>query len=320
MSATTGWGAEMIELVAGGGTGVERLPATECKLVQPFGIAFDAEDHMFICEEASRLVRVDAMTGILTVVSKSKKTDAKFGDGRPVAEASFAAPHNLVSDAQGNLYIADSGHNRVRRVDARTGIVTNVAGTGEKILSGDGGPAVQAGLDGVACICFSRDFTKLYLGGFSKVFRVVDMKTGTINTIPGIPGSRAMAVDSQGNLFIALGRGVRMFGTDGKVTVLEDAAAEPPLRAAKHLWADRDDNLLIADDGNNMIRKFIVRDKKLLTLVGTGEKGTAGVPGPAAESQLAGPHGVVAHPRTGDIYIADSRNHRVLRIKSTVAK
>jgi hypothetical protein len=304
-----------IEVVAGGGTLVENAPATQCKVTQPFGIAFDPQDNMFICEETHRLLRVDAKTGLLSIVTAAKGKNAPPGDNGPAKDASFIAPHNLVADAEGNLFIADTYHYAVRRVDAKTGLVTTFAGNGSKELSGDGGPATSAGLDGLACLCFNHDFTKLYLGGFSKVIRVVDMKTGIITTVPGFGGSRAMAVDSKGKLFTAAGRGVRMLGTDGKVTVLNDPAATPTLKSVKHLWADRDDNILIADAGNHLIRQFIVAERRLVTLAGVGEKGIAGVPGPALQAQLGEPHGVVTHPRTGDIYIADSRNHRVLRIK-----
>lgn len=306
---------QQIEVVAGGGTLVENAPATQCKVTQPFGIAFDPHDNMFICEETHRLLRVDANTGVLTVVTAAKGKNALAGDNGPAKDASFIAPHNLVADADGNLFIADTYHYAVRRVDAKTGLVTTFAGNGSKELSGDGGPATSAGLDGLACLCFNHDFTKLYLGGFSKVIRVVDMKNDIITTVPGFGGSRAMAVDSKGNLFTATDRGVRMLTTDGKVTVLNDPTAAPLLKGVKHLWADRDDNILIADAGNHLIRKFIVAERKLVTLAGVGEKGIAGVPGPALQAQLGEPHGVVTHPRTGDIYIADSRNHRVLRIK-----
>ena len=305
---------DKVELFAGGGAAVEGKPAVACKLSEPFGIAFDPLDNMFICEFTGRLLRVDAKTGILTVVTSARPKNPLGKDG-PVALASFNAPHNLVTDAAGNLFIADSFHFAVRRVDAKTGIVTTFAGTGVKGITGDGGPAAQAGLDGIACLCFNHDYTKLYLGGFSKVIRVVDMKTGIINTVQGIAGSRAQAVDSKGNIFIAATRGVRMLGVDGKSVLLEDATAEPPLKGVKHLWSDRDDNILLADEGNNRIRIFIVAEKRLLTLAGTGEKGMAGVPGPALEAILNRPHGVVTHPRTGDIYIADSWNDRVLRIK-----
>lgn len=303
-----------LELVAGGGTAVEGQPPTQCKLSQPFGIAFDPQDNMYICEETSRILRIDAKTGILTIMSQARPKDAPLGDGKPACEASFVAPHNLVADAQGNLFIADTYHYSVRRVDAKTGIVTTFAGNGAKQLSGDGGPAASAGLDGIACLCFSSDYSQLYLGGFSKAIRVVNLRTGLIETVSGIGPSRAQAVDSKGNLFIPTRLGLRMRSPDGKAVVLDDPTATPPLKGVKHLWADRDDNILIADAGNHLIRKFIVRDCKMVTLAGTGDKGASGVPGPALQAQLGEPHGVVTHPRTGDIYIADSRNHRVLKL------
>ncbi|MEY4482932.1 MAG: Serine/threonine-protein kinase PknD, partial [Verrucomicrobiota bacterium] len=101
--------SDQIELVAGGGAAVEGRPATECKLSQPFGIAFDPQDNMFICEETNRLLRVDAKTGILTIVTEARPK-ADLGNDGPVALTSFNAPHNLVADNQGNLFIADSFH------------------------------------------------------------------------------------------------------------------------------------------------------------------------------------------------------------------
>ena len=308
-----------IEVVAGGGTLVENAPATQCRVIQPFGIAFDLQDNMFICEETHRLLRVEAKTGVLTVVCGAKPKDALAGDNGPVKDASFIAPHNLVADAAGNLFLADTYHYSVRRVDGLTGIVTTVAGNGTKGFSGDGGPAAAAELDGIACLCFNKDFTRLYLGGFSRVIRAVDLKTGLISTVSGIGGSRAMAVDSKGNVFTPARAGVRMLGPDGRATALEDPNANPPLNAPKHLWADRDDNILIADAGNHLIRRFIVSERKLETIAGVGTRGMNGVPGPALQAELGEPHGVVTHPRTGDIYIADSRNHRVLRLKAVTS-
>lgn len=307
--------AAIIELVAGGGTAVEGRPATECRVTQPFGIAFSPQDDIFICEETHRILRIDGRTGLLSVVAAARPAGSPLGDGGHVGQATFAAPHCLVADATGNLFIADTGHHRVRRIDAATGIVTTFAGDGSKELTGDGGPATAAGLDGIACVCFSPDFRRLYLGGFSRAIREVDMATGIIRTVPGIGGSRAFATDARGRLFVPTPRGVRVLDPDGTVTTLEDPAVEPPLRAVKHLWADKAGDILLADEATHLIRRFVVGDRRLTTVAGTGEKGTAGVPGDPLTARLGGPHGVVVHPRSGDIYIADSRNHRVLRIR-----
>lgn len=306
----------VVEVVAGGGRAVENQPARECRLSQPFGLAFDPQENLFICEETHRVLRVDAKTGVLNIVSDTHPTPGTpVGDDGPAREACFNAPHNLIADRAGNLYIADSFHHRVRRIDARTGIVTTIAGNGGKEVSGDGGPAVAAGLGWIACLALNPDGTQLSISGDGKSgIRVVDLRTGVIHTVAGFPGSRAHAVDSKGNLFIPTRHGLRMRSPDGSVQVLEDTAAMPPLAGVKHLWADREDNILIADASNHRIRKFIVSQRKLITLAGNGAKGAEGVPGPAMHALLGEPHGIVTHPRTGDLYIADSRNHRVLRI------
>jgi DNA-binding beta-propeller fold protein YncE len=175
---------------------------------------------------------------------------------------------------------------------------------------------VDAGLGWIACLAFNQDCTQLSISGDGKSgIRVVDMSTGLISTLTGISGSRAHVVDSKGNVFITTRHGLRMRSPDGKLQTIEDTTAIPPLAGVKHLWADRDDNILIADASNHRIRKFIVAERKLITLVGNGAEGSEGVPGPALHAPLGEPHGVVTHPRTGDLYIADSRNHRVLRIK-----
>lgn len=113
--------------------------------------------------------------------------------------------------------------------------------------------------------------------------RAVDLKTGLISTVYGIAGSRAMAVDCKGNVFTPA------------------------------------DNILIADAGNHLIRRFVVSERKLETIAGVGTRGMNGVPGPALQAELGEPHGVVTHPRTGDIYIDDLRNHRVLRLKAVTS-
>lgn len=306
----------VIEVFAGGGTAVEGRPAAECRVTQPFGIAFSPRDDTFICEETHRILRIDGRTGLLSVMAAARPAGSPLGDGGPVGQATFAAPHCLVADAAGNLYIADTGHRRVRRIDAATGIVTTFAGNGTKEFTGDGGPAAEAGLDGVACVCFSPDHRRLYLGGFSRAIREVDMASGIIRTVAGTGGSRAFAVDSQGRLFVPTPRGLRVFAADGTATVLEDPAADPPLRAVKHLWPDAAGDILIADEATHLIRRFLVSDRRLTTVAGTGEKGMAGVPGDPLAARLGGPHGVVVHPRSGEIYIADSRNDRVLRIRT----
>jgi hypothetical protein len=83
----------------------------------------------------------------------------------------------------------------------------------------------------------------------------------------------------------------------------------------KHLCIDLDDNVIIADTENHLIRKVSPSDGKVVRLVGTGKKGSAGIGGSPQEAELNQPHGVYIHPATGDLYIADSSNNRVLKVE-----
>ena len=87
------------------------------------------------------------------------------------------------------------------------------------------------------------------------------------------------------------------------------------LNGPKHLCIDLDDNIIIADTENHLIRKVILSEGKIVRLVGTGKRGSAGIGGPPQEVELNQPHGVYIHPATGTLYIADSSNHRVLKIE-----
>jgi hypothetical protein len=310
--------AEKIVLVAGGGKGPDGGPAIGAAMGQPFGTAIDKDGNLFIADFSDHRVRKVDPSGVITTVG-GNGVAGFAGDGGPATEGSFKAMHDLVLDGDGNLYIADSSNRRVRRIDARTGILSTVAGDGEKRVSGDGGPAVKASLDGVASLYFDAQFTKLYLAGFSGVVRVIDMQTGIINTIKGLPGGRSVAVDSKGNIYVAGGSTLRVRHPDGSVEVLVDKKKAQPGEVTvgdntKHLGLDADENVLIADDFGHAIKKYIVAEKRMVTVAGNGTRGTAGLDGPPLEAQLDGPHGVYFHPPTKSIYICDSRNKRVLKL------
>jgi secreted PhoX family phosphatase len=113
----------------GGRTGLGG-PAANAQLNTPQGLCFDAAGNLFIADYGNnRVVRVDAVTGILTLVARTGAYSSA-GDGGPAALASVNSPVGLAFDAAGNLYIAEVTGNPIRRVDASTGIITRVAGTG----------------------------------------------------------------------------------------------------------------------------------------------------------------------------------------------
>jgi sugar lactone lactonase YvrE len=208
------------------GYGGDGGPATSALLNQPTGVAVDAAGNLFIADEFNnRVRRVDATTGVITTVA-GNGSSGYAGDGGPATAAALNGPFGVAVDAQGNLYIADTGNNRIRRVDAATGVITTVAGDGTNRFGGDGGPAVNASLSSPRGVAVDAAGNLFLTDTFNSRIRRVDVGTGVITTVAGNgsiwgvedggPATNAplgfpygVAVDAAGNLFIADG-GIRM--------------------------------------------------------------------------------------------------------------
>ena len=144
--------SSVITTVAGtgeSGSSGDGGPATEAVIATPAGVVVDEAGNLFIADwENHRVRRVDAATDVITTVAGTGASGFEFGgfdgDGGPATAAQLYAPTDVALDGAGNLFIADTHNHRVRRVDAATGIITTVAGTGEAGFGGDGGPATDA--------------------------------------------------------------------------------------------------------------------------------------------------------------------------------
>src|SRR5688572_7486328 len=139
------WAAhgEKVVVVAGGGTSVTGL-ATDCRLHEPFGVEFDPAGNLFIVEmeKGQRVLKVDRRGTLHIVAGSGEKGDG--GDGGPAVQGTFNGMHNLAIGPNGDIYLADTWNNRVRKIDPKTGLISSFAATGKKSFSGDGGLATNA--------------------------------------------------------------------------------------------------------------------------------------------------------------------------------
>lgn len=139
--------AGIITTVAGTspGFGGDGGPATAASLNQPFGVAFDSSDNMYIADRNNhRVRRVDAATGVITTFAGGSRGFS--GDGGPAADAQFSSPRDVLFDGVGNLYVADTSNRRVRVIELSSGNIATYAGVGSIGSSGDGGPATDGQL------------------------------------------------------------------------------------------------------------------------------------------------------------------------------
>ena len=261
-------------------------PATDATLFQPSEIALDAGGNLFIADTNNqRIRRVDATTGIITTIAGSG-SESFGGDGGPATDAGLNSPNGVALDAAGNLFIADSDNVRIRRVDAESGIITTVAGNGSVIFSGDGGPATSAGMstDGVALDAAGNFFIA---DSRANRIRRVDAATGIITTVAG--------------------NGIYEFSGD------RGPATSAGLRNPRGIALDANGNLYIADRLNRRIRRVDAATGIIITVAGDGGFGFNGDGGPATSTSLWEPYGVVPDA-AGNLYIADTHNHRIRRV------
>ena len=334
------------------------VPATSFMLANPTDIAFDTDGNLYATEcggTAPDLIKVDPY-GQLTTYSASR--GGFSGDGGPVLESLVNCPAGLAFDGDGNLYIADLGNHRIRRVD-RNGIISTVAGSGpanwaEGAFAGDGGPATSAQLNLPTDVVVDASGNLYIADAGNERIRKVD-RQGVITTIAGngtrgFAGDDGLATDAQlnldtgnlraysgialdadGNLYIADGSNqrVRMIDRRGIITTIAGTDGSTPagdggpataavLSNPTGLAFDADGNLYVATGfglsiSDHRIRK-IDKDGIITTVAGAGEPGFGGNGVAAVSAYLRQPQGIAFDDR-GSLYIADGGNQRIRRIE-----
>ncbi len=333
----------VIDTVAG--TGVagfngDNRRAVEAQLNGPTAVVIDDAGNLYIADMRNhRIRRVDTI-GIITTVA-GDGTPGFNGDGRPAALAELNQPLGLALDSKGNLFIADTLNQRIRRVDT-SGMITTVAGTGEDDFSGDGGPAVNATFSRPVGLAVDA-LGNIYVADvFNQRIRKIDTG-GKISTVAGngmdgfsgdsgraidaqLTRPRDVAVDDQGILYIADtdNQRVRRVGLNGIISTVAGnglagfkgdggSALEASLNSPRGVTVTRSGQILISDMANSRIR-MVDRQGLITTIAGNGMAGFSGDGGSALQAGLGRPRGVRAGPQ-GAIYIADLDNQRVRLIK-----
>jgi uncharacterized protein (TIGR03437 family) len=268
----------IISTYAGGATRVpretENVPATEITLKVPSGLALDTQGHLYITDTDSHLIRrVDANTRTVTNVAGA----LRFADNLPAAETPLYVPGHVAVDNRGNVFFAENGSFRVRRLDALSGAITTIAGNGREGFRGQPESSVSLG------------------------------------------GKLGVSVDALGRVLIAdseVGVIRRYDPATGQAPVILDLNRFPWERSGprpRFALAAPDGNIFISEWQNDVVLR-LAPDGTLWYFAGIeGETGYSGDGGPAVEATLNGPEGLALDSR-GGLLLCDADNHVVRRV------
>lgn len=269
-----------------GGYGGDGGPATEALLNEPYEVRFDADGRwMYFVEMKNHLIRrVDLRTGTISTVAGNPK-GGYAGDGEPAGKALFRQPHSIALDEDGNLYVADIGNHRIRRIDLQSGTITSIAGNGQKKLPPEGSQAQGQPILGPRALYVVGSTMWIALREGNSIWRL-DLDSGVIRRVAGT--------------------GKSGYSGDGG----------PPLAATfagpKGIAATSDGLVYVADTENQAVRLIDTKADRIHTVGGGGPKtrGFAGETGPALQAKFDRPHGICVAP-DGTVYLGDTNNHRV---------
>jgi uncharacterized repeat protein (TIGR02543 family) len=261
-------------------------PALSVSLNLPMGVASDGKGNVYVSLRGThQVVRIDP-TGLLFLVAGTGAlgTQGSNGDGGPATAATLSFPTGLAFDSSGNLYIADAGSNRIRMVDSK-GVIHTFAGNGNNVLSGNGGPAINASLNTPTAIVFDAQGDLVIADTGNNQIREVS-PTGIISKVAGT-GNAAYDTDN---------------GT----------AATAAFSGPTGLTIDRSGNIYVADTGNQRIR--MISTAGITSLIsGNGTPGSFGDGRQASTAEVHNPGSMVIDT-SGNLYFADTGNDRVRRI------
>ena len=316
---------------------VSTAPGIDQSDDDPFAESGTGHSHLFTQQ-------TDLSGTVRYVVTGTASTKRFSGDGGPADRALLNFPTAVVVDRAGHLYIADMLNHRVRRVDAGTGIIMTVAGLGQPRYSGDGGLAVEAGLNEPAALAVS-DAGILYIADQSNNrVRAVDLSTGVIRAVAGtgraeyngdgivatntgLAGPSGLVLASDGTLFIADSFNGRIRAVDPITGIIRtvvgdggeyryqgpDESPSTSLSRPSGIALDAGGNLYVTDSDNHLVRRWDRLTGHIERVAGVGVARYGGDEGIALDAGLNYPFGIVVDD-AGHVLVADTFNHRIREI------
>ncbi len=277
----------IITTVAGNGTAGfsgDGGPATAASLNLPSGLAVDSKGNLYIADRSNNRVRVVDSSGTIKTFAGNGE-NRYHGDNMPALKATLDKPFGLAVDKHNNLYIADRGNNRIRKVDA-SGMISTVAGDGGFYFIGDNGPAYRASIAGPTGVVVDDEGNIFIADRQNNRIRMVD-KLGMIRTI--------------------MGTGTQDYNGDAELA--RDTNLHLPFSVA----LDKNGDLLVIDRSHYRIRKLIMKGNRVTTVAGTGVKLFGGDGGPSQGANLEFPHGIDVDSKD-NVIIADKAHYRIRQI------
>ncbi len=281
----------MVTTIAGNGAspnfGGDNGPAIAAQLYSPSGIAIDSSGNWYIADTSNNRIRMVTPAGVISTIAGTG-TAGSTGDNGPASAAELNGPRSLACDIFGNLYVADSGNNEVRKMTPGGLIATLPVATQ---LNNPVSVATDA--EGSVYIADS---------GNNRIVKVT--AAGTAGMFATIAGPQALAVDPSGNVLVADSTQIWTITPAGVASSMITGLSSPT-----GITVASDGSLLIAETGANLILQWTASGS-LATIAGTGTAGFSGDGGPALAAQLNGPAGI-AMGANGVFWIADSGNNRI---------